>query len=89
VLAPALRVCLSSSDRQLKSFSDLSENVLRAAVDASVESMKHQLLRMHQKVKQKLATGSIDDFRKELAERDGEKQSSFFVGTSAASATLK
>jgi hypothetical protein len=89
VLAPALRVCLSSSDRQLKSFSDLSENVLRAAVDASVESMKHQLLRMHQKVKQKLATGSIDDFRKELAERDGEKQSSFFVGISAASATLK
>ena len=89
MLAPALRVCLSSSDRQLKRFSDLSENVLCAAVDASVESMKHQLLRMHQKVKQKLATGSIDDFRKELAERDGEKQLSFFVGTSAASATLK
>jgi hypothetical protein len=77
VLAPAVRVCLSSSDCQFKRFSDVSENVLRAAVDASVESMKQQLLRVHQKVKKEVAKCSIDDFRKGLNDRYGEKESPF------------
>ena len=51
MLAPALRACLSSSDSQLKRFSDVSEAALHAAVDASVESLKQQLLRMHRGVK--------------------------------------
>jgi hypothetical protein len=51
MLAPALRACLSSSDNQLKCFSDVSEAALLAAVDASVESLKHQLLRVHREVK--------------------------------------
>jgi hypothetical protein len=51
LLAPALRACLSSSDNQLKHFADVSEAALLAAVDASVESLKHQLLRVHREVK--------------------------------------
>jgi hypothetical protein len=51
MLAPALRACLSSSDNQLKCFSDVSEAALLAAVDASVDSLKQQLLRMHREVK--------------------------------------
>jgi hypothetical protein len=51
MLAPALRACLSSSDNQLKHFADVSEGALLAAVDASVESLKHQLLRVHREVK--------------------------------------
>jgi hypothetical protein len=51
MLAPALRACLSSSDNQLKHFADVSEDALLAAVDASVESLKHQLLRVHREVK--------------------------------------
>ena len=51
MLAPALRACLSSPDNQLKHFADVSEAALLAAVDASVESLKHQLLRVHREVK--------------------------------------
>ena len=51
MLAPALRVCFPSSDNQLKHFADVSEIALLAAVDASVESLKHQLLRVHREVK--------------------------------------
>ena len=51
MLAPALRACLSSSDNQLKHFADVSEGALLAAVDASVESLKHELLRVHREVK--------------------------------------
>jgi hypothetical protein len=51
MLAPALRACLSSSDNQLKCFSDVSGAALLAAVDASVESLKQQLLLMHREVK--------------------------------------
>ena len=51
MLAPALRACLSSSDNQLKCFSDESGAALLAAVDASVESLKQQLLLMHREVK--------------------------------------
>ena len=51
MLAPALRACLSSSDSQLKCFSDVSDAALLAAVDASVESLKQQLLLMHRQVK--------------------------------------
>ena len=51
MLAPALRACLSSSDNQLKCFSDVSEAALLAAVDASVEALKQHLLRMHREVK--------------------------------------
>jgi hypothetical protein len=51
MLAPALRACLSSSDNQLKHFADVSEGALLAAVDASVESLKQQLLRVHREVK--------------------------------------
>ena len=51
MLAPAIRACLSSSDSQLKCFSDVSEAALHAAVDASVESLKQQLLLMHREVK--------------------------------------
>ncbi len=51
MLAPALRACLSSSDNQLKNFADVSEGALLAAVDASVESLKDQLLRVHREVK--------------------------------------
>jgi hypothetical protein len=51
LLAPALRACLSSSDSQLKHFADVSEGALLAAVDASVESLKQQLLRVHRDVK--------------------------------------
>ena len=50
MLAPALRACLSSSDSQLKCFSDVSEAALHAAVDASVESLKQHLLRVHREV---------------------------------------
>ncbi len=94
MLAPALRACISSSDSQLKSFSDVSESALFTAVDASVELLKQQLLRVHREVKEavraklklsaslenglekysirKMATGSIDDFHKGLADRIGE-----------------
>jgi hypothetical protein len=51
LLAPALRACLSSSDNQLKHFADVSEGALLAAVDASVESLKQHLLRVHHEVK--------------------------------------
>ena len=51
MLAPALRACLSSSDNQLKHFADVSEGALFAAVDASAESLKRQLLRVHREVK--------------------------------------
>jgi hypothetical protein len=51
LLAPALRACLSSSDSQLKCFSNVSEAALLAAVDASVESLKQQLLRTHRELK--------------------------------------
>jgi hypothetical protein len=51
MLAPALRACLSSSDNQLKHFADVSESALLAAVDASVESLKRELLRVHREVK--------------------------------------
>ena len=51
MLAPAIRACISSSDNQLKCFSDVSEAALLAAVDASVESLKQHLLRMHREVK--------------------------------------
>ena len=51
MLAPALRACFPSSDNQLKHFADVSEGALLAAVDASVESLKHQLLRVHREVK--------------------------------------
>jgi hypothetical protein len=51
MLAPALRACLSSSDNQLKHFADVSEGALLAAVDASVESLKRELLRVHGEVK--------------------------------------
>ncbi len=51
MLAPALRACLSSSDNQLKHFADVSEGALLAAVDASVESLKQHLLRVHREVK--------------------------------------
>ncbi len=51
VLASALRACLSSSDNQLKHFADLSEGALLAAVGASVESLKQQLLRVHREIK--------------------------------------
>ena len=96
MLAPALRACLSSADSQLKSFSDVSESALLAAVDASVESMKQQLLRAHREVAEavhskqqleeslkngmekysirKMATGSVDDFHKGLADRIGENK---------------
>ena len=89
-------VC-SSSDSQLKCFSGVSEAALLAAVDASVESLKQQLLLMHREVKdvvrakvkleeslqngsdkysiRKMATGSIDDFHKGLADRVGERRS--------------
>ena len=94
MLAPALRACLASSDSQLKCFSDVSETALLAAVDASVELLKQQLLQVHREVKKavyskqkleeslknglekysirKMATGSIDDFHKGLADRIGE-----------------
>ena len=97
MLAPALRACLSSSDNQLKCFSDVSGAALLAAVDASVESLKQQLLLMHREVKdvvrakvkleeslqngsdkysiRKMATGSIDDFHKGLADRIGKTSS--------------
>jgi hypothetical protein len=51
ILAPALRACLPSSDSQLKRFADVSESALLAAVDASVASLKQQLLRLHREVK--------------------------------------
>ena len=51
MLAPALRACLSSPDSQLKCFSDVSEAALLAAVDASVETLKQHLLRVHREVK--------------------------------------
>jgi hypothetical protein len=51
MLAPALRACLSSSDSQLKCFSDVSDAALFAAVDASVEVLKLHLLHVHREVK--------------------------------------
>jgi hypothetical protein len=51
MLAPALRACLPGSDNQLKHFANVSEGALLAAVDASVESLKRQLLRVHREVK--------------------------------------
>ncbi len=51
LLAPALRACLSSSDSQLKHFADVSKDALLAAVDASVESLTQQLLRIHRELK--------------------------------------
>jgi hypothetical protein len=101
MLAPALRACLSSSDNQLKCFADVSENALLSAVNASVESLKQQLLRLHREVKdiafaklnfdeslknglekysiRTMATGSIDDFHKGLADRIGETSSRAFL----------
>ncbi len=96
ILAPALRACFPTSvtsDSQFKCFSDVSHTALLAAVDASVELLKQQLLRVHLEVKEavrakqqlsenglgkfsirKMATGSIDDFHKGLADRIGEKK---------------
>jgi hypothetical protein len=51
MLAPALRACLSSSDNQLKHFADVTESALLAAVDASVQLLKQELLRVHREVK--------------------------------------
>ena len=51
MLAPALRACFPSSDNQLKHFADVSESALLAAVDASVESLKRQLMCVHGEVK--------------------------------------
>jgi hypothetical protein len=78
----------------LTRFAEVSESALLAAVDASVGSLKQQLLRMHREVQEKcdaklqleqlvqsglekysirkMATGSIDDFHKGLADRIGE-----------------
>jgi hypothetical protein len=100
MFAPALRACLPSSDSQLKCFANVSENELISAVNASVESLKQQLLHLHREVKdvalaklnleeslknglekysiRKMATGSIDDFHKGLADRIGETSSRAF-----------
>jgi hypothetical protein len=100
MLAPAVRACLASSDSQLKSFANISENSLLSAVDASVELLKQQLLLLHREVKdaahaklnleeslknglekfsiRKMATGSIDDFHKGLADRIGDISSCSF-----------
>ncbi len=51
MLAPALRACFPRSDNQLKHFADVSESALLAAVDASVELLKQQLLCVHREVK--------------------------------------
>jgi hypothetical protein len=97
ILAPSLRACLSSSNSQLKCFADVSERALSAAVDASVDTLKQQLLQVHREVKEsveskqqleeslknglekfsirKMATGSIDDFHKGLADRIGKNSS--------------
>jgi hypothetical protein len=104
ILAPAVRACFPSSatsDSQFKWFSDVSETALLAAVDASVQLLKQQLLRVHLEVKEavraklklseslengvakfsirKMATGSIDDFHKGLADRIGEKKPAAFI----------
>jgi len=57
VLTPALRACLDAADHQSMRFADVSEATLCAAVDASVESLKQQLIAAHRQVNiQKLAS---------------------------------
>jgi hypothetical protein len=50
VLTPALRACLDAADHQSMRFADVSEATLCAAVDASVESLKQQLIAAHRQV---------------------------------------
>jgi hypothetical protein len=49
--APALRSQLSRADDQVKRFANLQTSDLFAAVDASTESIKQQLVLMHKYVK--------------------------------------
>jgi hypothetical protein len=51
IFAPAIRACLAGDDNQVNDFAHLSERALCAAVDASVDSLKQQLLCAHCKVK--------------------------------------
>ena len=51
MIAPALRACISGSDNPVTSFADVSEEALFGAVDASIHSIKHQLLQTHRRVK--------------------------------------
>jgi hypothetical protein len=50
LLAPALRACVDGSDNQLARFADVSEAALIAAVDASVDFLKEQLLQKHRRI---------------------------------------
>ena len=54
-LAPAIRACVTGADNQLTRFAGVSEEALCAAVDASVESLKQQLLQVHRKVNMAIA----------------------------------
>jgi hypothetical protein len=49
-LTPAIRACIADADNQLACFAGVSEEALCAAVDASAESLKQQLIQVHRKV---------------------------------------
>ena len=50
MIAPALRACIASSDNQVASFANVSEEALCGAVDSSINSIKMRLLQTHRKV---------------------------------------
>jgi len=49
-LTPAIRACIADASNQLACFAGVSEEALCAAVDASAESLKQQLIQVHRKV---------------------------------------
>ena len=53
-LTPAIRACLVGADNQLTQFGRIHEDALCAAVDASVESLKQQLVTAHRQINRAL-----------------------------------
>ena len=49
-LTPAIRACITGADNQVTRFAEVSQESLCAAVDASVEALKQQLLQLQRKI---------------------------------------
>ena len=79
VLAPAIRAHLSGGDDQVKRFAKLQTADLFAAVDASLESIKQRLTKMHSSVK--TATEARSQLEEDADKDPTNKKFSTFKGS--------
>ena len=78
VFAPAIRAHLSGGDDQVKRFAKLQTADLFAAVDASLESIKQRLTKMHSSVK--TATEARSQLEEDADKDPTNKKFSTFKG---------